>query len=66
MLKDFNHALVDLVQRPPHSHYDMVIELARGAFVIEGKQSNVQDAIYYADEHSVSKEVWKALTVVNQ
>jgi len=66
MLKNYNYALIDLIQKPPHSHYDMVIELAEGQFIVEGRVSNRDDAVHYADMNGENKDVWDALDVVNK
>ena len=60
-LKDYDHALVDLVENPPYGHSDMIHMLAEGRFVTEGRVSNLSDAKYYADKHPSSKEVWDVL-----
>jgi len=60
-ITEYDHHLAEIVTNPPYSHFDMVTMLAQGSFVIEGKQSNVSDAEYYAQRHSEKAEVWEAL-----
>ena len=53
--------MMELVQRPPYSHYDMIKMLADGAFMIEGKNSDFESAHHYATEHHDVPDVWEAL-----
>ena len=57
----YDWAQVDLFNNPPYRHYDMVVLLAEGRFVIEGKQSDIHDAEHYADHHPEEPSVWQAL-----
>jgi hypothetical protein len=63
-IEDYDFALCDLVEQPPLDHYDMVIALAEGRFIVEGKPSIFSEAEYYAQEHSDEEDVWKALAVL--
>lgn len=56
---DWHH--MDIINRPPYSHYDMVVALADGVFMIEGKKSDLKDAQLYADYHNGEPAVWQAL-----
>ena len=60
---DFDYHMEDLVAKPPHSNYDMVIALTEGRFIIEGYPSTFQDAEMFAQRNAGSKEVWDALAI---
>lgn len=57
----YDYYLDDLVEAPPYSHYDMVVALAEGRFIVEGKPSTFNDAHYYATQHANESSVWDAL-----
>ena len=63
-LEEYNYHLDDLITNPPYSHTDMVIMLAEGLFVIEGKPSTYNQATFYAEEVN-TVECWKAIKVLN-
>lgn len=56
---DWHHQ--DILERPPYSHYEMIVALLNGDFIIEGKVSNITDARMYADRYEDEADVWAAL-----
>lgn len=60
---DWHHA--DLVKNPPYNQADMIHQLVDGRFIIEGKQSGIEDAQLFADmlveEKKDTPELWDAL-----
>lgn len=62
----FDWSLQDLIDRPPYDHYDMVIALAEGKFIVEGKVSNWNTADTYAHNNADEPEVWKALRALDE
>lgn len=56
---DWHHE--DIINSPVYEHYDMVVALAQGQFIIEGKESDIHDALMYAEFHHGEPDVWKAL-----
>lgn len=63
MMFDWHHE--DIINNPPYDHFDMVVALADGNFIIEGKVSNIEDAQFYADYHNGEPDVWKALEAID-
>ena len=57
----YDHCMIDLLERPPLSHYDMVRALDSGQFMVEGERSEFTHAMLYADWHSNEQDVWRAM-----
>lgn len=51
----------DIYKQTMYSHYDMVIALNNGEFIIEGEVSTFDDALDYAHHHCEETTVWDAL-----
>lgn len=57
----FSWTYDELINQPPYSHYDMVRMLADGRFLINGHESNIEDAYVYADYHDREPDVTRAI-----
>lgn len=61
----FDWHMDELVAKPPYTQKNMIAALAEGRFIIEGKQSGIEDAELYADILAETKEdrpeLWDAL-----
>jgi len=63
--QNYDYCLQDLLEAPPLNHLDMVLALGKGEFVIEGNESNFQDAETYAQTYSEEKEVWQGMRLLD-
>lgn len=59
---DWHHT--DIINKAPYDDYEMVMALTEGRFVIEGKQSTIEDAWNFVEARD-TEEAWKAWDIVD-